>query len=132
MIDFTNAPARALVAAVCMALSSQVASAQAVNATPVRKSSLGLDIYEASEVVLGKLCMESRYDRRPMADLAKREAALAQRSTRYPGTGPNDTVYRVGPITTQVYAVDWADGTCSARASGGDPEKRTRPLMTAC
>ena len=51
MIDFTNAPARALVAAVCMALSSQVASAQAVNATPVRKSSLGLDIYEASEVV---------------------------------------------------------------------------------
>lgn len=112
--------AKAFAAAACVAVCFQPVLAQPVAGAPAaRKSSLGMKAEEAAEVLLREVCMAGKFDGQSIPEAAKRQAALEQSAKLYNG-GPNDKVYRMGPIGNPTFAVDWADGTCSARVRRGD------------
>lgn len=108
--------------ALCITLLAHPAIAQpAAEAPPKPRSPLSLDTYEAAEVLLRDVCMAGKFDRKPIAELAAQQGALPFEAKRY-GGGPQDKVFRLGPTRTQVYVVDWADGTCTTRVGGGDAD----------
>jgi len=110
--------AKALGAALCLALCGQAALAQD---KPVRKSSLGMNAEQAGEMLLRDVCMAGKYDGKVIADQAKAQGALEQPAKFFNG-GPADKAYRAGPIINAVYAVDWATGDCTTRVSKGDDQ----------
>lgn len=61
------------------------------------------------------------FDRRSFESVAEYEYLLPVAS-RAANAGANDKVWRLASLNP-VYAVAWADGTCSTYAEGGDPEK---------
>lgn len=115
-----RSPAKTLAGALWVALTTM--AQPAAGAEPARDPHSRLEALEAAEVLLRDVCLAGVLDRRPIAELAARERALPVPAKPY-GVGADDKVYRLGTITTQVYAVDWADGSCSARVGRGDAEK---------
>ncbi len=111
--------AKAFVGAICLTLCASGAHTQTANKPP--RKTLGMSAVEAAEVLLRDVCMASRYDGKVAADLAKHEGALEQPAKFFNG-GPSDRAFRIGPIGNPVYAVDWADSTCTTRATRGDVE----------
>lgn len=99
----------------------------AIGQSPKPRSPLSLDAFEAAEVLLRDVCMAGKFDGKSIAELAAQQGALPFDAKRY-GGGPQDRVFRLGPIKTQVYVVDWADGTCTTRVSGGGDAVKLRAL----
>jgi hypothetical protein len=107
----------------CAALLVQPAAGQ----SPKPRSPLSLDAHEAAEVLLRDVCMAGKFDRKPIAELAAQQGALPFEAKRF-GGGPQDKVFRLGPIRTQVYMIDWSDGTCTTRVSGGADAEKLRAM----
>jgi hypothetical protein len=79
------------------------------------------DVVKAGEIVLGDVCLPGILERKPIEPLAL-NARLVAMPPRSAGAGAADKVWRLGSLSA-VYAVAWADGSCSTyveRGSGAD------------
>ncbi|TAJ74660.1 MAG: hypothetical protein EPO51_00975 [Phenylobacterium sp.] len=80
-----------------------------------------IDSVEAGEIVLRDVCLPGILNRRPIEELALYERLVAMPS-RAAGAGADDKVWRLGSLSP-VYAVAWADGSCSTYVDRGPSEK---------
>lgn len=83
------------------------------------------DSVAAGEIVLRDVCLTGIAERRPIEQLALYER-LVSMPPRSANAGPSDKVWRLASINP-VYAVAWADGSCSAYVDRG-PSDRLRAM----
>jgi len=76
-----------------------------------------VDPVKAGQLVLRDVCLPGILEAKPIEPLAL-ERRLVKMSPKAVQAGPNDKVWRLGSIT-QVYAVAWADGSCSTYVNTG-------------
>lgn len=76
-----------------------------------------IDVVRAGEIVLGDVCLPGILERAPIETLALNER-LVSMPPRSAGAGPSDKVWRLGSLSA-VYAVAWADGSCSTYVERG-------------
>lgn len=100
-----------------------VAVATPAAAQPKDKAPWGAltDPVKAGEIVLRDVCLPGILERKPIESLAGYEHLVAMP----PGAArarPGDRVWRLGS-TSQVYAVAWADGSCSTYVDTGPADK---------
>lgn len=86
------------------------------------------DTVQAAEIVLRDVCMPYIFERKAFEPLAEHER-LVHTPRGVSAAGPNDKVWRIGSLDP-VYAVAWADGTCSTYAGRG-PAERLRSMAEA-
>lgn len=79
------------------------------------------DSVKAGEIVLSDVCLPGILEAKPIADLARYERLVAMPS-KAANAGPNDKVFRLGSVS-HVYAVAWADGSCSTYVDRGPSDK---------
>jgi hypothetical protein len=77
---------------------------------------------EAAEIVLRDVCLPGIAEGKDIAPLAEYEWLVAMPS-KVVRAGPADRVWRIGSIR-HVYAVAWADGSCSTYADGSAADLR--------
>lgn len=83
------------------------------------------DTVGAGEIVLQNVCLRGVVESKPIEPLALHER-LVHMSPGAAGAGPSDKVWRLASINP-VYAVAWADGSCSAYVDRG-PSDRLRAM----
>jgi hypothetical protein len=76
-----------------------------------------IDAVGAAEIVLRDVCLPGILEGRPIDQLAEYERLVAMPSSAA-NAGPSDRVWRLGSIR-HVYAVAWADGSCSTYVNTG-------------
>lgn len=86
------------------------------------------DAVKAGEIVLRDVCLPGILERKAIGELAK-QTYLVSMPPRSASAGPNDKVWRLGSLQG-VYAVAWADGSCSTYVDGG-PADRLRAMAEA-
>jgi hypothetical protein len=79
------------------------------------------DTVAAGEIVLRDVCLPGILERRPLAELALYER-LVEVSSRAANADGVDKVWRLANLNP-VYAVAWADGSCSTYVDRGPSEK---------
>ena len=79
------------------------------------------DAVQAGEIVLRDVCLPGILERKVIGTLAE-QAYLVGMPPRSANAGPNDKVWRLGSLQG-VYAVAWADGSCSTYVDGGPADK---------
>ena len=117
---------RALVATACLGLPAQ-ASAQ----TPAQdKPPWGAltDVVAAGEIVLRDVCLPGIVEHKNIEQLALYERLVAM-SSKAANAGASDKVWRLASINP-VYAVAWADGSCSTYVDRG-PTAKLRAMAQA-
>lgn len=81
-------------------------------------------VADAYGFLLGEVCLPYVVSGQPIDGIAKARR-LTPMLPASAGASTRDKVWRVGPITTGVYAVAWADGSCTVFTEGGE----TGPLV---
>ncbi|MDO8411177.1 MAG: hypothetical protein Q7S93_14075 [Phenylobacterium sp.] len=113
---------RKILGALCLSLCAlSVAAEAADNTKPASRSTLGLNALEAGELLLRDVCLPAILEQKSIGKLAISVGGLSVAANLY-GAGRDDKAYRLGPITTAVYVIDWADGSCTTRVNRGDAE----------
>lgn len=105
------------VAVVSLAITTP-ASAQPVDKAPWAALT---DSVKAGEIVLRDVCLPGILEQKPIEPLALYER-LVPMSPKAANAGPADKVWRLGSIS-HVYAVAWADGSCSTFVRTGPVDK---------
>jgi hypothetical protein len=114
---------RRLVASVCLALAAPTLARSAEAPAPQAKPPWGalVDTVAAGEIVLGHVCLPGVAEQRSIPELARYERLVSMPS-RAAGAGPSDGVWRLASLNP-VYAVAWADGSCSTYVDRGPSDK---------
>ena len=88
-----------------------------------QRPSMLIDGLKAGSIALGRVCLPGILEARPIEDLAKAEGMTSMPPSSV-GAGPNDRTWRLS-LTEAVYAVAWADGSCTViMQKGGKDDLR--------
>jgi hypothetical protein len=124
MARFAALPA-SLAATLAIALTATPAAGQ-----PQDKAPWGAltDVVRAGEIVLRDVCLPAILEKKPIDELAHFER-LIELPGKAANAGPNDKAWRLASLSP-VYAVAWADGSCSTYVYRG-PTAKLRAMAEA-